>query len=206
MISEEIKPFTTTISYKSVLYGLVGAVFFGTIAYLLFTSDIKVAKGTDQETAEVFIWGLKALFVFFALWSLISAFNTKIYQLQLEELVIIKPLLFHKTAHHLSAISRLNEEDFKINPSSGGSRINVYEGKQLVIELRNGKKMKLNSFEVKEYMGFRNKLAIMCRSHQVRIDVGRSRVESGAYSGWGWLLFAILLTIGLVISVLTSNA
>lgn len=205
MISEEVKLVQTSISYRTVLYGLVGSVFFGTFAYLLITLEWSVAKGTDPETVQVVAWGFRAFFIFFALWSLFSAFNTKTFQLTNDELVISRPLLLTKTSLPLSNIRRLSEDEFKINPSSGGSRINVYEGKQLLIEFANSKKIKMNSYEVAEYSEFRNRLSALTRRHNVKQTLSKGYVKSAKNEGYGWLAIFILLTFGLVISVTSSK-
>lgn len=206
MISKEARLVKTSISYRTVLYGVVGSVFFGTFAYLLITLEWSAAKGTDPETAQVMAWVFRALFIFFALCSLFSAFNTKTFQLTNDELVIIRPLLLTKSVLPLSTIRRLSEEEFKINPATGSSRINVYEGKQLIIEFANSKKIKMNSYEVAEYSEFRNKLSALVRRYDIKQTLSKDYIKSATHEGYGWLAILILLTLGLVISLVSSKA
>ncbi len=106
----------------------------------------------------------------------------------------------------LAEIKSVTEGDFKINPSHAGRNINVFSGDKTIIELKNGKKIKYNSFEISGYYIFNGELQKVRRNIKTKNATNANTAyKNYKYSGYGWLIFLIVLTLGLVYALIKQR-
>ncbi|MBB4800270.1 hypothetical protein HNP37_000309 [Flavobacterium nitrogenifigens] len=147
----------------SIFWGIIGGAFFGWIIFLLYNSRSKGLRATttvDLKTAEVLYYTFFTILIFFCLWSLSLALKMKIVILTSSNLIIKYPFFFLKKTICLGDIDKILEKDYKVKPNVNGTVYNVHEGKEAVIQLFSGKKVKINSFEIYEYKDLMRKLYI----------------------------------------------
>jgi hypothetical protein len=105
----------------------------------------------------------------------------------------------------LSNIKNIVDEEYKINSSHGWSTFHIFSGDQIIIELKNGKKKKFNSFEMSDYYLLTKNLNKLLRSNNKLKFVDNENQLTNKQEGYGWLVFVILLTFGLIYSILRQG-
>ncbi len=193
-------------SLKAIGYALFGTIFFGAFVYLMLPpSKWKVADGTDHTTGMVIMWVLLGIFVFFSTACFVLLLSIKTIILTDKNLIIKRPLLLFKLTIPLSNIKNIEDEEFKINSSNGWRTFNVFSGDQIIIELKNGKKKKLNSFEMSDYYLLTKNLNKHLRSNNKLKFVDNENLLTNKLEGYGWLVFIILLTLGLIYAIIREG-
>jgi hypothetical protein len=169
------------------------------------TSKMTV-EGVSYETGMVIAWTVFGVFVFFASSCFAMMMTVRTFVLTDKFFLIKRPLLFLTKTIPLTEIKSVTERDFKINPSHAGRNINVYSGDKTILELKNGKKIKYNSFEISDYYIFNGKLQRAMRNIRTKDAINSyPAYKDNKYVAYGWLIFLIVLTLGLVFSLIRQR-
>ncbi|MGA9637299.1 hypothetical protein [Flavobacterium sp.] len=99
-------------------------------------------------------------------------------------------------------ISKVVESNYKVESSHNTSTFEVYKGRKITIEFFESKKLEITSLEITNY----NLLAINLKN--ITKSYFKLRTENNNHknaSGYGWLIFIVFLTLGLVISLITKH-
>ena len=104
----------------------------------------------------------------------------------------------------LDNIRQVTESNFKINPTVQWTTYNVYEGKQILIECFKGKSVLLNSFEISDYYNLTKQLNKLRHNKDKNLQ-NDSEFLRNESEGYGWLIFIILLTTGLIYSIIKQK-
>jgi hypothetical protein len=143
-----------------IIVGILGAVFFGFLIHLMYPmlSPNLIVKGVSKGIGYTIVIIVVSIFCFFSVVSLSMALSFRIFQLNESELIISRPLLFFDRRVLLADIENLNEGDYKLNIVDNHSLTleteTIYNGRKITLNLKNGKQLKLNSFEVGGYKSF----------------------------------------------------
>lgn len=206
METTETNILTTSLSLKTIGFGLFGTIFFGAFAYMALPTRKITVEGVSYETGMVIVWMIFGSFVFFASACFVMLMTVRTFVLTDKNILIKRPLLFLTKTIPLTEIKSITEGDFKINPSHAGRNINVYSGDKTVLELKNGKKIKYNSFEISDYYIFNVELQRARRNIKTKNATDSYTAYKGnKYAGYGWLIFLIVLTLGLVYSLIRQR-
>ncbi len=118
--------------------------------------------------------------------------------LTLNEIGFVFPFLFKKKIYKIENIKSMLESDYKIQPIVRGSRMIIYEGKQIIIEFKNTKEiLTFNSYEIKDYNEFVKKLKIINKNDKLNLE------EIDFYdSSLGFIVFGFILSLLLIFSAL----
>jgi hypothetical protein len=197
----------TPIIYQSRLsllylgFGVIGGMFSGALAYWTATTKWVAASGTSEATAQyvdygtlIFFGGLSATCVFMTLMA-------KRLVLTSDSLYINRPFLFLSRRIVLNDILRLTSKDYQITSSHRHTNFTVYDGKQTTIYLIDGSIIRYNSFEVSKYYTFTANLQNELRRYKAKLNYPRLQRQDRQWQGYGWLLFATILTGSLLISL-----
>jgi hypothetical protein len=195
---------TTKPSIRTIGFGLVGTLFFGAFVYLMTSLEWTVADGTDYETGMIIMWIILGVFVFFTLGCLWTILTIKTIVLTGETLIIKRPFLLLKKTIPLENIRQVTESTFKINPTVRWTTYNVYDGKKILIECFQGKSILLNSFEISDYYNLTKQLNKLRRNKNNKFDDNSEDLKN-ENQGYGWLVFILLLTIGLIYSIIRQK-
>ena len=196
---------TTRPSFKTIGFGLLGTVFFGAFVYLMLTSKWSIADGTDYKTGMTIMWVTLGVFVFFSVACFFWALSVKTVVLTNKSLIIKRPLFLLKLTVPLSNIKAIREKDYEINTTHDWIDYNIFKGDETIIELKSGKRIKLNSFEISDYYTLTKNLNKLLRNNKQLKLPDDMRVETNRYEGYGWILFLVLLTFGLVYSIIRQK-
>ncbi len=206
METTETNILTTSLSVKTIGFGLFGTIFFGAFTYMTRPTIWVIEKGTDGPVGLIIMCVTFGSFVFFASACLVMLLTVKTFVLTDKSFLIKRPLIFLTKAIPLTEIKSVTEGDFKINPSHAGRNINVYSGDKTIIELKNGKKIKYNSFEISDYYIFNGELQRVRRNIKTKNATNAYTAnKNNKYSGYGWLIFLIVLTLGLVYALIRQQ-
>ncbi len=183
-------------------FGVVGVVFFGVFVYLMLpTSKWKAA----DTTGMTIMWIILGAFIFFQLLCLFAILTLKSIVLTDKKIVIKRPLLFFKLTIPLSNVKNIVSRDYNIRPSHDGIDLNVFNGYQTIIELTNGKKIKFTSFEISDYASVtKNLRALLTGAKQMKLT-SSDKLSVNKYEGYGWLVFLIIVTLGLIFSIVKQQ-
>ena len=118
--------------------------------------------------------------------------------LTLNEIGFVFPFLFKKKIYKIENIKSMLESDYKIQPIVRGSRMIIYEGKQIHIEFKNTTEiLTFNSYEIKDYNEFVKKLKIINKNDKLNLE------EIDFYdSSLGFIIFGFILSLLLIFSAL----
>jgi len=188
-------------SIKTIGFGLVGTIFFAAFVYLILSMKWTVVNGTDKKTGIVIIWVILGSFIFFSLASLWTIVNIKTIVLTSKTLIIKKPFLFLSKSIPIDNIQLINEIPFKINSTIRWKTYSVYDGKQMLLKFYNGKSIKLNSFEIPEYYFLTQSLYKLKRNSDTKSNDIEEYLQN-KNQGYGWLIFIVFLTGGLIYSII----
>ena len=191
-------------SIKTIGFGLSGTLFFGALANLLFKAKMTV-QGIDYNTGMIIKWVFIGVLIFFSLWSLFSLLNIKTVVLTDKKLIIKRPLLLLKTIIPLSNIKSITEGPFKIKTTYRSSNYNVYNGRQISIEFLSGKTIKLNSFEISDFSNLTSLLSKFLKDNRTKKSNEKEDLLQNKFSGYGFLILLVLLTFGLIYSLLKQK-
>lgn len=189
---------TTKPSFRAIILGIWGSLFFGAFVYMMVSSEWAVAKGANDNTEITILWVLLCSFIFFTLSSLCAILTVKIIILTSESIIIKRPFILLKKTIYLDNIKQITESEFKLNTTSGSTTYTLYEGNKISVELFHGKSFSINSFEISDYYKFTNQLKKLKYSKYKSLCKGKSLNESYGYC---LITIAILLLFGLIYSL-----
>ncbi|MFC0779345.1 hypothetical protein [Flavobacterium sp. HJSW_4] len=179
-------------------FSIFGMLFFLSIGYLVYNPELEPYQKADYRA----MWVIISLFCFFALGCLYMLLSSKKVELTDEFLSVEYPLLFKTKKVSLDDIRKVSEGNYQINSSHDSSRIEVYKGRQITIEFFELKKITITSFEVSNYEILAQNLKNVTKSY-FKLHTGNKNIKS--FQGYGWLIFIIILTVGLLISLIQKN-
>ena len=182
-------------SLLQVGFCMSGILFFSSIAFYIYNSEWIL----DDNSDKILIWILLSLFIFFALGSLYMLLNSKKVILTGETLTISYPLLFYKKNIDFDNVNKVREDNYKVKSSHNFSTIEVYNGKKTIVELFDSKKIVISSFEVTNYKNLAKNLRNITKSYY-KINLEDDTIKNT--QGYGWLVFILILTFGLIISII----
>jgi|GEM_PF-2191643 len=185
-------------SFLQIGFSIFGMLFFLSLAYLAYNPEVESYQKGDYRA----MWIIISLFCFFALGCLYMLLCSKKVELTNEFLSIEYPLLFKTKKVSLDDIKKVSEGNHQINSSHDSSRIEVYNGQKIMVEFFELKKITITSFEVSNYEILAQNLKNVTKSY-FKLNTGNKSIKS--YQGYGWLIFIIILTVGLVFSLIQKN-
>ncbi|KAF2331657.1 hypothetical protein [Flavobacterium nitrogenifigens] len=185
-------------SFLQIGFSIFGMLFFLSSAYLVYNHEVE----SYQKGDYLGMWIIISLFCFFALGCLYMLLCSKKVELTNEFLSIEYPLLFKTKKVSLDDIKKVSEGNHQINSSHNFSRIEVYNGQKITVEFFELKKITITSFEVSNYEILAQNLKNVTKSY-FKLHTGNKSIKS--YQGYGWLIFIIILTVGLVFSLIQKN-
>jgi hypothetical protein len=195
----------TGLSIRQLIFGILGALFFGVFACQIITSPIKVAHGTDKQTGTIIVYIILALFTAFSILCAAMALCAKTYVLNANLLIIKRPLLLIKRIVPLTDIKHMREKTHDMKSSYRGSEFTVYSGLQTVITLKNDKKITIKSFETGNYkLLISNLFAQFKQRNSNPLLTTKSKYAINDWQGYGWIILLAILTAGLIYSLITS--
>lgn len=113
----ETNVLATSLSLKTIGFGLFGTIFCGAFAYMALPTSKMTVEGVSYETGMVIAWTLFGVFVFFASSCFVMLMTVRTFVLTDKFFLIKRPLLFLTKTIPLTEIKSVTERDFKINPS-----------------------------------------------------------------------------------------
>ncbi|MEO5776747.1 MAG: hypothetical protein ABIQ27_07575 [Flavobacterium sp.] len=155
----------TKINFIPIVLFLIGSVLFGYFAYVILSSHMTIAKGSDEQNGMVVKWLIFGVFIIFSVGCLYNVVRLKIFTLTKKHLIINQPLIFFKKFIPLENIEKVYEKNIQINNMSRGMQnVAVYKGKESLIELKNGKKIKFDSLTIRNYFEFKKSIFQLSKS------------------------------------------
>jgi hypothetical protein len=140
--------------YVRIIIGILGSIFFGFLIHLMYVSKL-IDKSAGVSIANTIGVLFLSFFCFFAVGLAWMALSCRIFELTESELIINHPFLLFKSQIFLADIEKLNEGDYKLNMVDNHSltleTTAIYNGRKITLNLKNGKQIKLDSFEVGGY-------------------------------------------------------
>ena len=185
-------------SFLQIGFSIFGMLFFLSSAYLVYNPEVESYQKADYRA----MWIIVSLFCFFALGCLYMLLCSKKVELTNEFLSIEYPLLFKTKKISLDDIKKVSEGKHQINSSHDSTRIEVYNGQQITVEFFELKKIVITSFEVSNYEILAQNLKNVTKSY-FKLHTGNKSIKN--HQGYGWLIFIIILTVGLVFSLIQKN-
>lgn len=189
------------IGYPSVLqigFSFFGMLFSSAIAYLIYNSKSKINNQNDN----IIIWILISIFCVFSLASLYMLLSSKKVELTNETLSISYPYIFRTKKIDFNEVVKVVESNYKVESSHNFSTFDIYNGQKITIEFSQSKKIEITSLEVSNYNLLATNLKNITKPYfKLRIENRNLRNTSG----FGWLIFIALLTLGLVISLIKEH-
>ncbi|UOK42158.1 MULTISPECIES: hypothetical protein [Flavobacterium] len=192
--------FKSKVSFLTIGFGLIGAVFMIALSLPLLLS--KWSKSSDNVNL-IICWIIIGCFWLVSLLCLYILFNVKTFTLTNKNLIINRPLLFLNLKIPLENIKSINEEDYEINSAANSRKINVYNGEKMTLELQNGKKVIFTSFEISEYDDLVQNLK------NIKLNVNHNGIikndHSNKFQVYPLLLFLIILTMIIIFSLIKEK-
>lgn len=142
---------TTRPSIKAIFVGSSGTLFFGWLAYLIYSSKWVVADGTDDKTGMIIMSAMLWIFIVFTVLCLFKLLSIKTVILTNTKLIIKWPFLFLKKKIPLDDLRRITESPLKIEPTIESITYKLYQGKNCLLEFYERRSIKINSFEMADY-------------------------------------------------------
>jgi hypothetical protein len=176
-------------------FSLSGILFFSSITFYIYDSEWIIKEKSDS----IMMWILVGLFGAFALVSLFMLLNSKKVILTNDTLTISYPLLFYIKNIDFNDVNKVREDNYNVKSSHDFSTIEVYNGKKIIIELFESKKIEITSFEVTNYKNLAKNLKNVTKSYY-KLNIENDSLKNT--QGYGWLIFIIILTFGLIIAII----
>lgn len=194
---------TTKPSKEVIFISIIGTLFFGAFTYGLISNKWNVDSDTNFDMGMVIMWIITLAFIFFTFGCFSLLIFIKTICLTDQNLIIKRPLLLYKQIIPLKQIKRISEQDYKVNPSNRGVRLNVYNGFQCNIELLSGKIIKFNSFEIPEYYELKYHIQNGIKKRDIKQMMNQPEFKIKV-NLIGWIVFMALLTFGLIYSMING--
>ena len=161
-------PYKSKPAYITIAFGILGLLFFGFLAHLIYTSKT-FDKDAGESAANIITYVILGVFLFFGLGIFWLAIGMQIYLITESELIITRPLFFGGCKILITDIERIDEKDDDIkimNDSITGTT--VLTGRKAILILKGGKKIKIRSIEVGGY----NMLITKLKKQWVKVVAG----------------------------------
>lgn len=159
----------------TIIIYIVGSVFMGGIGLMSYNTswlgtdqkfiDVLELSGKVEAILPVIVVAFFTLYVIFVLYALL---NTRIVILTSQRLIIKKPLLFSKYYILLKEISSVEEVDSTVRNRKLG---NVYKGKETILRLKNGRKVKYESLSLQGYYQLNSLLRRLIANKKATKDI-----------------------------------
>lgn len=189
-------------SLFQVALGLISILFSGSFAFFIYTSAV---EGNDDAT-RIALNIIITFFCCFALLSLYLLLVTKKIILTNNQLVIRYPLLFTTKKIDIEEIKKVRIEKYNINHSQNFSESEIYTGTKIIIEFFELKKVVITSLEVSNYKNLVHNLKNVTNSYfKIRASDDNNKLSETKFAAYLWLVFAILVTFGLIIALIDKN-
>jgi hypothetical protein len=193
-MSENIKIIANP-SLLQIGFSLSGILFFSSITFLIYDAEWEINEKSDS----IMMWIILVLFGAFALASLFMLLKSKKVILTNETLTISYPLLFYIKKIDFNEVNKVREDNYNFKTSHDFSTIEVYNGKKITLELFESKKIVIISFEVTNYKNLSKNLRNITKSYY-KMNIEKDTLKNT--QGYGWLIFILILTFGLIISLI----
>ena len=180
-------------------FSIFGILFFSTIAFYIYDSEWII----DDETDNMMIWILISLFCFLAIACLYMLLVSKKVELTNETLSISYPYIFQTKTIDFDDVRKVTEENYKAQSSHDFRKIEIYNGRKITLEFFESKKIVITSFEVTNYNSLANNLKNITKTY-FKLRIENQNMKST--QGYGWLIFIVILTLGLLISVIEKHS
>ncbi|MFD2907419.1 hypothetical protein ACFSX9_01595 [Flavobacterium ardleyense] len=174
-----------------------GMLFFSTIAYFLYDSEWVIHNQNDY----IMIGILDALFCIFALVSLYMLLSSKKIELTNDTLLISYPFIFRTKIILFNDVCKVIEDNYNAEFSNKLRNFEAYKGRKITIELFESKKVVITSLEVTNYNLLASNLKNITSSY-FKLRFENKNIKNT--KGYGWLIFIIILTLGLIISLINK--
>ncbi|HEY1195080.1 hypothetical protein [Flavobacterium sp.] len=179
-------------------FSLFGMLFSLSVSYLIYNPEVESYEKGDYLA----MWILISIFGIFALGCIYMLLSSKKVELTDEFLSIEYPLLLKTKKVSIDDIKKVTESNYNIKSSHDFSTIEVYNGRQIKIEFFELKKLTITSFEVTNYEILSQNLKNVTKSY-FKLHTGNKSIKN--FQGYGWLIFIIILTVGLLFSLIQKN-
>ena len=141
MMNENEVILSTRLSPRLLIWGIVGFLVTGALAYNLL-------EGAINNIVTAIIFGIFALLALAFFLMVLCA--SKKFVLTHSYLIIKRPFLFLTHTVSLNNIKDIQKGDVKINHFNKGTTYNVYSGEKTIILLYNDRKIEINSLMVNQ--------------------------------------------------------
>ncbi|WP_433829049.1 hypothetical protein [Flavobacterium anhuiense] len=179
-------------------FSIFGMLFFLSMAYLVYNPEVESYQKADYRA----MWVIILLFCLFAIASFYMLLSSKKVELTDDFLSIEYPLLFKAKKISLDDIKKVTESDYNVKSSHDFKTIEVYNGRQIKIEFFELKKLTITSLEVTNYEILAQNLKNVTKSY-FKLHTGTKNIKN--FQGYGWLIFIIVLTVGLLFSLIQKK-
>ena len=171
MIGNDL-PYKSKPAYFTIAIGIIGLLFFGFLAHLVYVSE-SPNGGLNDNTAKITFYGFLSVFSFFGLGSFFwLVIRMPLYLITESELIVTRPLFLGERKILITDIERIEEKDFDIkmmnNSISGES---IYTGRKAILILKSGKKIEISSINAGGYKMLITKL----RKQWIKVVAGALR-------------------------------
>ena len=138
---------------------LIATCFFGYFAIVVLNTNEIAVDGGNEKDSQFIKWIVFGLFICFSISCLYNIVSIKIYSLSKKNLIVNQPFLLLKKVIPIETIDNIIEKNTQINMSRGLQNVASYKGKETIIELTNGKKIKFDSSTINNYSEFKKHLS-----------------------------------------------
>ena len=167
---------------------LFAILFFTTVPVLIYLQAEGLKPISDASLTTIL---LTSFFLCFAIAGFLALLAAKTVELDHRELTVHRTFPFSTNTFTIEDIFSVEQHDYLFQTSASGSTFKIHNGLETIIGLRTGKKIKVNTFEFKDY----NEL------NQQIVEVLKGKIELPNFStftpkkleGLGWLIFFIII-------------
>lgn len=185
-------------SFLQIGFCIFGMLFSSSITYFVYDSEWVLNDKSDN----IMMWAIVATFSLLTIACFYLLFCTKKIELTNDSLTIIYPLVFHSKKIEFDDIKKVSESNYNVKSSHDFRTIEVYNGRKITIEMFESNKIIITSFEVTNYELLAKNLKNITTSY-FKLNTEGKKMKST--QGYGWLIFIIILTFGLIISIIQKK-
>lgn len=194
--SVKVKP-----TLNVILGSLFAILFFTTVSVLIYLQAEGLKPISDVSLITIL---LTSFFLCFAIAGFLALLSAKTVELDHRELTVYRTFPFRTNTFPIEDIFSVEQHVYLLQTSASGSTIKIHNGLETIIGLRTGRKIKVNTFEFKDY----NEL------NQQIINVLKGRIELPDFStfkpkkfqGLGWLIFFVVIQGVLIYGICSELA
>ena len=185
-------------SFLQIGFCIFGMLFSSSIGFLVYDSEWILNDTSDN----VMMWAIVILFALLSIACFYLLLCTKKIELTNDALLIIYPFIFYSKKIDFNDIKKVSESNYNVKSSHDFKTIEVYNGRKITIEMFDSKKIIITSFEITNYQLLAKNLKNITTSY-FKLNTEGENVKNT--QGYGWLIFIIILTLGLIISIIQRN-